>query len=138
MKVTNHFDSAEWACKDKLRTRYPADWVESRLRPLCETLEVIRAKLDQPLRIVSGYRTPEHNRSVGGAADSRHMHGDAADVSARDASAAELYLAALQLYEAGKLPHLGGIGVYRGWVHIDCRPRKADGSIARWRGKGVE
>jgi hypothetical protein len=38
---------------------------------------------------------------------------------------------------AGKLPKLGGIGWYpRQWVHIDVRPRPADGHIAKWVGAG--
>lgn len=35
------------------------------------------------------------------------------------------------------LPHLGGFGIYRSWIHVDARQRKADGSIARWNGNGV-
>lgn len=138
MKVTEHFSSEEFACKDRLRTRYPADWIEPRLRPLCETLEVIRAELGEPIRIMSGYRTPEHNQAVGGARDSRHVHGDAIDGTCRNKSPAEVHAAVLRLYEAGKLPRLGGLGLYRGWVHIDTRPRKPDGSIAQWSGKGVD
>jgi uncharacterized protein YcbK (DUF882 family) len=33
------------------------------------------------LRIVSGYRCPEHNAAIDGAPRSRHMRGDAADIA---------------------------------------------------------
>ncbi len=138
MNVTDHFALSEFACKDHLRTRYPADRIDTHLRPLCETLEVIRTVCAQPLRIVSGYRTPEHNRFVGGAPDSRHVHGDAGDIIARDLTAAELHEIIMALYLAKKLPKLGGMGRYKAWVHVDTRPRKASGAITTWSGAGVE
>ena len=42
-------------------------------------LEKIRALLGQPMHIDSGYRCPDLNKAVGGAADSAHMQGYAAD-----------------------------------------------------------
>lgn len=48
---------------------------------LVNALDVIRERVGQPLRIVSGYRPPHYNRMIGGASDSRHMYGDAADLS---------------------------------------------------------
>lgn len=46
------------------------------------------------LTIVSGYRTPAHNKAVGGAADSYHMRGEAIDVSP-DTAAKKAYAYAL-------------------------------------------
>jgi hypothetical protein len=40
-----------------------------------------RTEYGGPRTATSGYRTPEHNHSVGGAMDSRHMHGDALDLN---------------------------------------------------------
>lgn len=39
-----------------------------------------------PMSINSGYRTPAHNASVGGATFSRHMYGDAVDIPASTSS----------------------------------------------------
>lgn len=48
---------------------------------LIAALEKLRArKGGAPLRIISGYRSPAHNRAVGGAKKSRHMFNDAADI----------------------------------------------------------
>ena len=46
---------------------------------LVAVLEQIRFHIGIPLFITSGYRTPEHNRSVGGLENSRHLTGHAAD-----------------------------------------------------------
>ncbi|MEU1125945.1 D-Ala-D-Ala carboxypeptidase family metallohydrolase [Streptomyces sp. NPDC005899] len=46
-------------------------------------LEALRHALgDQPLRVTSGFRSVSCNSAVGGAADSRHMYGDAVDLGA--------------------------------------------------------
>ena len=42
--------------------RYPPEWVEERLRPLCEVLEAVRAELGgRSIKVASGYRTPTYN-----------------------------------------------------------------------------
>lgn len=132
MKITPHLDSSEFGCRDG--SPYPPAWYNERLVPLCEVLEVIRAVVGGPLRIVSGYRTIAHNRRVGGAADSRHVHGDAADVSTAVMDARELHRVVLELHDGGLIPAMRGLGAYRGWVHIDCRP---SARLVRWSGQGV-
>lgn len=75
---------------------------------------------------------------MGGAKHSRHMTGEAADirpVSLLDLNAFKALIE--QMIKSGELPELGGFGVYKNWTHVDCRPRKADGSIARWSGTGM-
>lgn len=50
-------------------------------RELILALEQLRALIDRPIPIISGYRDPAHNRRVGGATRSLHMAGAAADLS---------------------------------------------------------
>ncbi|MFI8206520.1 D-Ala-D-Ala carboxypeptidase family metallohydrolase [Streptomyces sp. NPDC085937] len=46
-------------------------------------LEALRHALgDQPIRVTSGFRSQSCNSAVGGASNSRHMYGDAADLGA--------------------------------------------------------
>jgi uncharacterized protein YcbK (DUF882 family) len=86
---------------------------------LIEVLEAIRAFDGRPLRIVSGYRSPAHNKRVGGALRSQHLYGRAADIPAGRATVE-------QAARAGAV----GIGSRGGWaVHVDTRP----GPPARWK-----
>ena len=78
-RITPHFTWSEFACKDPQKTAVPAKLRANTVR-LCWLLEKMRHKLgDVPMTIESGYRTPEWNKHVGGAPDSRHTHADAAD-----------------------------------------------------------
>jgi uncharacterized protein YcbK (DUF882 family) len=135
-QVTDHFNVAEFACKSG--HLYPDTWVEARLRPLCETLEVLRRAIDRPIVIVSGYRDEDYNRRVGGAKASQHVQGRAADVRVAAMDAGLLYAKVLELYGQGALPYLGGLGRYRTWVHVDVRHRQPGQVIARWEDKGVD
>lgn len=135
IQITEHFSLDEFACHDG--TAYPAKHIETRLRPLCETLEVIReAAGGRALRILSGYRTPEWNRKVEGSLRSQHVEGRAADIRHPTLVAGELHTLILQLYRAGKLPHLGGVGLYITFCHVDVRPI-ADGRLRQWLGTRV-
>jgi zinc D-Ala-D-Ala carboxypeptidase len=46
-----------------------------------DKLQALRTRLGKPLIIRSAYRSPEHNRAVGGAKASKHMEGIAFDVA---------------------------------------------------------
>ena len=86
---------------------------------LVHVLERIRSHLGRPLKIVSGYRCPIHNAEVGGAANSQHMYGRAADIP-------------LGLVTISLASHCGavGIGHQDGTVrHVDVR----EGPRAIWR-----
>ena len=84
-------------------------------------LQQLRDKFG-PIGISSGYREPEHNASVGGAAESLHIYGMAADIYpiARDVSLTEI-----RSYARNKC-EVGAAVVYedRGFVHIDVGPRR--------------
>lgn len=48
-------------------------------RELVRRLDVYRRRVG-PVSIVSGYRDPARNRAVGGASNSQHLYGNAADI----------------------------------------------------------
>ena len=55
--------------------------VTGNLRHICQTiLEPLREHTGCPIIISSGYRCPELNRLVGGAANSQHLTGEAVDI----------------------------------------------------------
>lgn len=136
-----YFHVAEFGSHDG--SPYPEAW-EDRLQALCSQLDSIRSDWGGPLRVVSGYRSPSWNVRVGGAPHSWHVEGLAADIApfcrpgAMGANVADLHGRILRMLGAGRLPLVGGIGNYPGrWVHIDVRPRPADGHIAMWQGTGI-
>jgi uncharacterized protein YcbK (DUF882 family) len=84
----------------------------------------MQTQLGTELQITSGCRCPLHNADVGGAAQSHHLTGNAADVAACGISPLALYLAAEQVYSFRN----GGIGLYpQQYIHLDTRM-----SRARW------
>lgn len=146
--VTQHFDLNEFHCKDEYDTPYPIDridiedpscrrWLTTRLLPLCLVLEALREALgNHPVQIVSGYRSPEHNAEVGGAKHSQHMEGRAVDITVDGFAPSDVHAKALELFAAGKI-EIGGLGVYSSWVHLDIRPRPANGHLAQWTGSKI-
>lgn len=89
---------------------------------LYDKLNEIRQAFGKPILVNSGYRSPEHNRRVGGAENSYHVQGLAADI--RPKSKKDLP----RLQElCDRLNPGGGVGFYKTFVHIDCR-----GYRARW------
>jgi zinc D-Ala-D-Ala carboxypeptidase len=85
-----------------------------------DALQELRDRLGKPLIIASAYRSPAHNKKVGGAENSRHLAGDAFDVSManHDPDAFE---------RAARAVGFMGFGFYRksNFMHIDMgRPRE--------------
>lgn len=78
-----HFKRAEFAC----RCGCGADDISPYL---VACLEDVRKALDLPLIITSGVRCEKHNAAVGGVPNSRHLYGEAADVTTRGVTARRL------------------------------------------------
>lgn len=131
MLITPHFSVTEFACRNGVP--YPEKWIEPRLRPLCNVLEMVRATFDRPIVVLSGYRTLVHNFRVRGKLLSQHLFGRAADIQIEGISPTEVYTTVLRLAKAGL--GIGGLGRYQSFTHIDIRPRKADGRLAIWTGE---
>lgn len=113
LKDGRYFKVREFRCKHCGST---GDLKQS----IIDLCDAVREELGAPVVVNSGYRCPVHNRRVGGAALSRHVVGDAADLRPVDpALLPELKRIALRLNPEG------GVGMYRGFVHIDTRGRKA-------------
>jgi Peptidase M15 len=115
IKVTENFYLDEFGCKDG--TPYPADWIEARLKPLCQQLEFIRTYFGgRPIRILSGFRTVVHNRRVGGSKFSRHLSGTAVDFVIKDYKPRIVAKTLRDLADKGKITD-GGIGEYTTFTH---------------------
>jgi hypothetical protein len=118
------FGWAEFACKDG--TAVPEEF-RGNVRRLVTQLEVLRAAMGgRAIHINSGYRSQRHNQRVGGAPNSQHLFGTAADITVEGASPRTVAAKLEQLIRSGRIAE-GGIGIYSTFVHYDVR-----GYRARW------
>lgn len=84
MKLSEHFSLSEFTKSHTAENlnipNNPTGIVIDNLTLLCaEILEPLRAHFKLPIQILSGYRSNELNRAIGGAKNSQHVIGQAAD-----------------------------------------------------------
>lgn len=72
-KCSMHFTFREFASKGN-------GWIKVD-RELVRGLELYRKRVGHPVGVVSGHRDPGHNKRVGGATSSQHLHGNASDLN---------------------------------------------------------
>jgi uncharacterized protein YcbK (DUF882 family) len=117
-KLSPHFNSKEFECNCK-----KCDWqyIED---SLLQKLEKVRELYGKPIKITSGYRCPEHNRAIGGAANSSHVSGMAVDIQPSVVILDELD----DLYDIcyNIFDNIGD-GRNKGFIHVDVRPPKSSG-----------
>ena len=121
-------DTYDLAALAKLRHLFRdlREGAEGPLPPtLIDVLSVLQERWNysRPLLVGSGYRTRRTNASLEGAAPaSFHLRGSAADISVKNIRPVDLGLAVWVLSQRfGFL----GVGLYRGFVHVDIGPRRA-------------
>ena len=113
--LSDNFKVKEFACNDGSDTVLISD-------ELVDLLQKIRDHFGVAVTINSGYRTSAYNKKVGGATNSQHVKGTAADVVAKGVDP----LTVAQ-YAEYLMPDSGGIGVYQTFTHVDVRT-----SRSRW------
>jgi zinc D-Ala-D-Ala carboxypeptidase len=87
-----------------------------------EKLQKLRDAYGRSMVITSGFRCQKHNADVGGMKTSQHLFGKAVDVKC--AVGAERHNLVKLAFQLG----FTGIGVAKGFVHLDVR----DGSKSLW------
>lgn len=110
-RISPHFYEHEFACHccgqigDK-----------KQLMILVARLEMLRSKFNKPVKVVSGYRCPDHNKKCGGAPKSQHLLTQAADIRVDGISPERI----------AKLAHgiFNGIGLYDTFTHVDTRAKR--------------
>jgi len=118
IKISPHFYLSEFESRDTKEVKISKE--------LIDKLEILRDRLEgKPLYINSGYRTPEHNKAVGGADGSKHMEGIACDVRKVDGYSID------EMAEIAEDVGFTGIGKYDSFIHVDIRGHKA-----RWDNRG--
>lgn len=116
-KLSTNFKVKEFACSDGSDPIF----IDSEL---VDVLQKIRAHFGKAVTITSAYRTPTHNKNVGGTTYSQHLYGKAADIKVSGVPPEKVVAYAEKI-----LPDKGGIGIYNTFTHIDIR-----GSKSRWIG----
>lgn len=106
-QLSNHFKVREFSSKDG----FPIVCISSEL---VEKLQQLRNAIGKPVIINSAYRSPEHNKAVGGATKSRHMLGCAADIVVRGMSPAAVAQAAKKIGFTGIIEY-----PKQGFTHVD-------------------
>jgi uncharacterized protein YcbK (DUF882 family) len=116
-KLSTNFRVREFACTDGSDPVF----IDSEL---VTVLQKIRTHFGKAVTITSAFRTPSHNKSVGGTIYSQHLYGRAADISVSGVSPSKI-----ATYVESILGDRGGVGRYDTFTHIDVRAQKS-----RWRG----
>ena len=109
--LSRNFSRSEFACKGTACCSHSAPITTE----LITALEALRDKVGMEIRIMSGFRCRTHNKAVGGALNSYHTLGMAADIQCAHLKPAELYAV------ADKLGVFGGVAIYPTFVHVDVR-----------------
>jgi zinc D-Ala-D-Ala carboxypeptidase len=129
MDLSSFFSLAEMTRSETARREnipnQPAETEVQNLRALCAAvLDPLRTALEVPIKVNSGYRSPELNRRIGGAAKSQHVEGKAADIQVPGMGVLELFKAIIRqglpfdqiIYEAASPTSK--------WVHVSHDPAR--------------
>ncbi len=121
MQLEKNFKLEEFRCNDG--TDVPDEFIPN-VRQLCMNLQTLRDYIGKPIVVISGYRSPEYNKKIGGAKRSQHMLAKAADIIVSGMTSLEVRDTIIQLIKEGKMDP-GGVGIYPTFVHYDVRGRNA-------------
>ena len=117
IRLSDNFTLSEFACHDASYTQYV------RIHPsLIAVLEAIRLEAGSSIHITSAYRPAPYNKLIGGASESQHIAGTAADIYCSGLSTTRLCNIVDSI-----MGQAGGVGYYpkQGFVHVDIRNEKS-------------
>lgn len=120
MQLSPHFSLAEMTFS-QTATRYgldntPSPVVIANLQNLCINLLEPLRKITGPIRVSSGYRSSLVNSRVGGAANSEHLYGQAADITVPGMSNYDLACLIRDQFQFDQV-----ILEFNSWVHVSLR-----------------
>lgn len=112
IQFTEHFSSKEFTCQCS-----NSDCVDQKIsKNLVENLEKCRQEFGKAVMINSGYRCPKHNVAIGGAKNSQHIHGKAADTRPKILTTDtmdEWFKVVSSSFKA--------LGIAQSFIHVDVR-----------------
>ena len=121
MQITENFNVKEFECN--CGCEMPDDVYLNTLS-LADQLQVLRDALSTPIHLTNAYRCVTHNKAIGGAKNSQHLLGKAADIQVAGIDPRDLYNTIRTFIEEGIMTE-GGLGLYNNFVHYDIIETKA-------------
>ena len=128
-RLSEHFVLGEFTKSGSHPEVYniPSHEAIANLKRLCGWLEELRKRSGTPIRINSGYRSPQLNRKIGGAATSNHLTGCAADIKVAGMEQALRYAVILLDYADESNQEFDELLIEKNrygaiWVHFAVRP----------------
>ena len=128
-KLSEHFTLGELTKSGSHPEVYniPSHEAIANLTNLSKWLEVLRERAGTPIIINSGYRSPQLNRKIGGAANSNHLTGCAVDIRTSGMEQAICYAAILINYAKESQHDFDELLIEKNrygavWVHFAVRP----------------
>ena len=136
-KLSEHFTLGEMTKSNSHPEVYniPSHEAIANLKRLCGWLEELRKRYnakygvgEEPIRINSGYRSPQLNRAIHGNANSNHMTGCACDIRVSGMEQALRYAVILMDYADESKQEFDELLIERNrygaiWVHFAVRPK---------------
>ena len=136
-KLSDHFILGEMTRSNSHPEVYniPTHEAIANLKRVCEWLEVLRKRYndkygvgEEPIRINSGYRSPQLNKKIGGVPTSNHLTGCAVDIRVKDMEQLIRYAAILLEYADESHQDFDELLIEKNrygaiWLHFAVRPK---------------
>ena len=128
-KLSEHFTLGEFTKSNSHPEVYniPSHEAIANMKRLCQWLEVLRERAGTPIRINSGYRSPQLKRKIGGVANSNHLTGCAVDIRVSGMEQLIRYAAILLDYAEESHQDFDELLIEKNrygaiWLHFAVRP----------------
>ena len=129
--LSEHFKLGEFTKSSSHPEVYniPSHEAIANLKRICGWLEVLRERSGGPIRINSGYRSPQLNRKIGGVKNSNHLTGCAVDIRVTGMEQAKQYAEILRKYADESHQDFDELLIEKNrygaiWLHFAVRPRE--------------
>ena len=136
-KLSEHFTLGEMTRSNSHPDIYniPSHEAIANLKRVCQWLEVLRKRYnakygvgEEPIRINSGYRSPQLNKKIGGVATSNHLTGCAVDIRVLGMEQLIRYATILLDYADESRQDFDELLIEKNrhgaiWLHFAVRPR---------------
>ena len=136
-KLSEHFKLGEMTKSNSHPEVYniPSHEAIANLKRVCGWLEVLRERSGGPVRINSGYRSPQLNKKIGGVPTSNHLTGCAADIRVENMEQLIRYAAILLDYADELKQDFDELLIERNrygaiWLHFAVRPKNNRRKVA--------